>query len=168
MTNEVDLAMELSVAKRQVRAVEARLFSLMFEAHLFTCAAQELVHSILTADPEETNKSICTVAEWSVDMEINLLVNLLQPATDTKFTELDATNPVDAKKIFRSMQTILTDFQDCGAKHAENTSLEWDRLVQPINQGTRSQRVEACKQAVKKVAEVGLKKLSGHKQKDLH
>ena len=137
MTDEVDLAMQLSVSQNQVRKLEKRLFGLMYESFAFTQGTAELIKGMLTRDADRCNKQIECLAEWGVDVEINMLTNLLTPVTDTRFTDKDLRTLVP--------KDILTDildlFQELGAKHAKQISLEWDEFAQEHKQGTRSQRV---------------------------
>jgi len=157
MTDDVDLAMQLSESRIQLKKTEERLYSLLYETFAYAGAAAKLIEGILNKQEEQVAENIIKLAEWSIDMEINLLLNLLYPTTPTKLIspDIEVTNH-NHKDL---MERALEGLQEIGSKHAALITRHWDKQANLLRLGTKEQRLDSLKRELGEKAHLRLEEV---------
>ena len=161
MSDEVDLAMELSIATNQVHNLEQRLHAVLFDSISFSTLTIELIDNLIAPDAEKAAALVKRLLEWSIDIDAHGLLNLIDPVGPTRFI------PLHFKNLSRAKQDALVllaadEFKDAAELSVRKVYDTWDAYADAANRGTRSQRLRLLDQTYgKKIQGI----INGKKQK---
>ncbi len=162
MTDEADMAMELSKALNANKKLEERLLGLMNDAMAYSCLTTRLIEALIQNNSKDMASITKTLIDWNVDIDIQLLLNLISPAGQIRFVP-ENFQTLSTREQDKFIEKAMSTFTETATPFSKLNYNVWDTFAAAQNRGTRQQRIEQARSHFLELAQQGAPK-HGEKQ----